>query len=205
MPLHNNAFPADVNGDSMLSPVDLLMVVNALNDPATVDNPNTFLDVNNDLTLSLDDYYAELAAFDTPPDHTPPDAALPVAAIGDSYSGPSGPSGPTGPIDPPMVIGPSGPTGSSGPRGTSGPHGSTGPSNQAPWVSNSWESVNRGDTLGAAVYAQDVDSSPLTYAVVSGPSNGTVSFPDPQSTNYVYTHVPARSPTTVLNSRSATE
>lgn len=183
MPLHNNAFPADVNGDSMLSPVDLLMVVNALNDPATVDNPNTFLDVNNDLTLSLDDYYAELAAFDTPPD-----AALPVAATGDSYSGPSGPSGPTGPIDPPMVIGPSGPTGSSGPRGPSGPHGSTGPSNQAPWVSNSWESVNRGDTLGAAVYAQDVDSSPLTYAVVSGPSNGTVSFPDPQSTNYVYTH-----------------
>ena len=51
MPLHNNAFPADVNGDSMLSPVDLLIVVNALNDPTTVDNANTFVDVNHDLTL----------------------------------------------------------------------------------------------------------------------------------------------------------
>ncbi|MCA9227359.1 MAG: hypothetical protein KDA47_17170, partial [Planctomycetales bacterium] len=34
--------------DSMLSPVDLLIVVNALNDRTTVDNANTFVDVNHD-------------------------------------------------------------------------------------------------------------------------------------------------------------
>ncbi|MFO0941763.1 MAG: SdrD B-like domain-containing protein [Pirellulales bacterium] len=178
----------DVNGDSELTPIDLLLLQDyqsAILDSQNTDVPNEVITV--EVEDDNDSVPNEMYLYEVGGNWTSlgPTGAT-VKAIG--ATGPTAPTGPTGPTSP---TGPTGPTTPTGPTGPTTPTGPTGPTTGS--ISNFvWHDLNRNglqDTgeqgvSGIIVTLRYTDGSivPGRAAVISSGSG-----------NYVLANVPAGS------------
>jgi len=123
----------DVNGDSELTPIDLLLLQdyqNAVLAPENAEVPNEVLTVeveDDDDLVPNEMYLYEVDGFRAIVGPTGP-AIMAIGATGPSTpTGPTGPTTPTGPTGPTTPTGPTGPTTPTGPTGPTTPTGPTGP------------------------------------------------------------------------------